>query len=207
MARSGSNRAAAGRERPSPSSGDGRDIVQAMGAWAGAFLAGLQPGGGSAPAPARPTELAFAVATEGAMLAGLLTRLGLETAKETARWLGQGLLDLAGPRATPGLPGPEPSVAGARWAPVVPRPGARARPGEEEAPVRRPADVQALAAGALPLLLRAAALAPGGLGRAGTVAGAAGRSLPAVIRGLQAAALARAAGQDALRERRPAKRP
>jgi hypothetical protein len=207
MARSEPNRTPAGGERALPSPRDARDVAQAMGTWVGAFLAGFRPDREpGSPSPPRPTELAFIAATEGAVLAGLLTRLSLETAREAARRLGQGLLDLAGPPAPVGS-GTEPMVA-AQWRPAAEAadPGAPAGRGprgavrrpEANAPIPRPVAIPALAADLLPALARAA-LAPGGLQRAAAVAGAAGRSLPALLRGLEAAALAR----EALREQRP----
>src|SRR5579884_996071 len=208
MARSEPNRTPVSEGRALPSPRDARDVAQAMGTWVGAFLAGFRPDREPGPPspPPRPTELAFIAATEGAVLAGLLTRLSLETAREAARRLGQGLLDLAGPPA-PGGSGTQP-LAGAGWVPAAGAAGSGAPAGrgprgavrrpEENAPGPRPVEVPALAADLLPALARVA-LAPGGLQRAAAVAGAAGRSLPALLRGLEAAALAR----EALRGRRP----
>ncbi|HLH71298.1 MAG TPA: hypothetical protein VKY90_20320 [Candidatus Dormibacteraeota bacterium] len=203
---------AAGRERAFPFAPEAQDVAQAMGTWAGAFLAGLQADddqGRSSPSP-RPAELAFVTITEGAVLAGLLTRLGLET----ARWLGRGLLELAGPPATASPTGLVPPADGqGRPTPLgrategprrrlVAEPPAPTGGAGERIPARRSVDVQPLS-GILPLLVRAASPTPGKLVQ---VTGMAGRSLPTVLRGLQAVALARAAARDAVRERRPTSR-
>jgi hypothetical protein len=208
----------ASRERAFLPTPEAQDVVQAMGTWAGAFLAGLQVDddrGTPSPLP-RPVELAFVTLTEGAVLAGLLTRLGLETARETAKWVGRGLLELAGSPAAPSPAEPAlPTIKKGRPASTGRgADGLRKRPGvdsqaplggsPQRAPAQRALDIQLLS-GILPLLARTSPT-PSRLAQAAMLAGTAGRSLPTMLRGLEAAALSHAAARDAVRERRSASR-